>query len=122
MEQAEKDLAITLEGDWAKPVVITRIDTPSTTQSLIGQVLYDFTTLDADGVPTIDNKPVVTLRQSTLETIPNDGEDWYFDIQATPVNGSPVVRYVFDNDSGLRGFRSLGIITYPLRVYVDERT
>ena len=120
---AEKDLKIILEGDWSGQVTITKIDNPTTTQTLPGQVLNDYIKFEAeDGGNIIDHSPMVTLRISTLETIPQDGENWYFDVPESPVAGAPNKRYVFDNDAGRRGFASAGMFSYPLKEYEDKRS
>ena len=122
-EIAGRDLAVTLENPsgWGVPVVITR-KSDSFTQSLYGQVLRDSVSLDADGAPIIDHAPVVSLNEATLTNVPADGETWYFDIPF-PITQSVITkRYVFDGDDARRGFNTIGVYTYPLKEYEDERT
>jgi hypothetical protein len=121
MEQSEKDLSFTLEGDWSLPVIITR-KSDSVTQTLNGQVLFDTVNVDENGIPTIDNTPIVSLRKSTLTIEPVDGEVWYFDIPEKPSPTASVKRHIFGVDDAKRGFTSIGIVTYPVKLYEDERT
>jgi hypothetical protein len=121
MELAERDLSITLEGAWSLPVIITR-KSDDHTQTVQGQVLKDSVKVNEDGIPEIDLNPVVSLRVSSLTEVPEDGENWYFDIPVSPVQGAEIKRFMFGGDDARRGFLSIGLLTYPLKTYTDERT
>ena len=82
--RAENDLKTTLEGKWGFPVVLVDPDGNEQTKSaneptkdLMGQILYDHRTIDADsGMEILVNTPVITLRKSSLNRIPKFNETW----------------------------------------------
>jgi YD repeat-containing protein len=124
MEFAERDLAVTLESSdgWGTPVTITRKSDGHTQTDLRGQVLKDSVKINEEGEPIIDHTPLVSLRVSSLTVVPVDSEIWYFDIP-TKLNepSGATTRYVYDPDGAKRGFHSIGVNTYPLKLYEDER-
>ena len=91
-EQIESDLGTTLEGDFGLPVELIAPDGTIYDSSfndpefpLMGQILYDTLVVDPDtGAEMIVHKPVVTLRRSSLEVVPQDGEDWAVRIPIVP--------------------------------------
>ena len=111
------DLAETLEdpSDYGIPVVLITptgevISTSAnkSTGYLYGQVLYDSTKQDEDGMTVIDNKPVVTLRRSSLSRIPKDGEVWGVQIPTSPLFNAPIETFLLER--AVNGGSSLGII------------
>jgi hypothetical protein len=91
-EQIESDLETTLEGDFGLPVELIAPDGTIYDKSyndpeslLMGQILYDTLVADPDtGLEVIVHKPVVTLRKSSLEVVPQDGERWAVRIPVIP--------------------------------------
>jgi hypothetical protein len=124
-ELAESDLSIMLEDSdngFGLPVIITKKSTGET-QTLNGQVLLDYSKFDDEnGIEEVIKLPIVTLRISSLNVIPETGEVWYFDIPETPQPTATKKRYIFDGDLARRGSDSLGFYQYPLREYEDNRT
>lgn len=115
-ERVERDLAITLEGQWSLPVNLIgpdgiRID------GLRGQVLYDIVRLNPDtGEDVVVNTPVVTLRRSTLARIPLAGENWLVEIPETPSETATMRQYVISPTRPPEGGASIGFI----RIYLQQ--
>lgn len=113
-EQAESDLGLTLEGEFGQPVELTNPDTGAI-QTVQGQVLYDTTSADPEtGVPIIINNPVVTLRRSSLNPMPQPGEIWHIRIPITPSTTAALEDFLIDDTHALDGGGSLGIIRLHL--------
>jgi hypothetical protein len=122
---AESDLATTLESssDFGMSITITKQDEPSKTQVLNGKIVYAYNDVEEDtGAPIVVNQPLVTLRVSSLTNVPADGENWYFDIPSSPVEGASIKRFVFSADIKRRGSLSIGFLSYPQREYEDLTT
>ena len=83
-ETVESDLAETLEGEFALPVVL--VDPQGATYSgLRGRIDYDTVVVDPKtGADVITHNPVVTLRVSSLTRVPVDGERWKVSIPTSP--------------------------------------
>lgn len=81
-ETIEADLAETLEGEFALPVIL--ISPSGVEYSLTGQVLFDSQVLDDDGNSIIMSGPVVTLRISSLTVVPQSDERWVAKIPLAP--------------------------------------
>ena len=89
---AESDLKTTLEGDWGLPVILISPDgvqqdksANDPTADLTGQVLYDTLVQNPDtGSEMVAHKPVVTLRISSLNRVPQQGESWIVKIPTIP--------------------------------------
>lgn len=113
-EQAESDLAITLEGEYALPVTLITPDGISI--SVTGQVLYDSLELNPDtGMPVNVNNPLVTLRRSSLSRIPQPGERWVVKIPTSPSTTAELEDFIIDANAAPTGGRSLGIIRLHLK-------
>ena len=118
--EIEKDLAETLEdpADYGIPVVLITptgevISTSlNKTGPLYGQVLYDSVKQDEDGMQIIDNKPVVTLRRSSLVRTPQSGEVWGVQIPTSPLLNAPIETFLLER--AIDGGSSLGIIRLHL--------
>lgn len=118
--EIEADLVDTLEGDFGLPVELISPDgvryTTSAndpTQTLVGQILYDSVSQDADGNTMIDARPVVTLRRSSLARIPLDGERWSVRIPVDPTAGATIGTFLLERAP--EGGRSIGFIRLYLR-------
>lgn len=114
-EIAELDLAQTLEGEFGLPVILTDPTTGSQ-QTVEGQILYDTVTLDPEtGNPVIDNVPIVTLRRSSLNPVPQDGEKWYVQIPVTPSRTAATESFVCTPDKAVNTGGSIGYIKLYLQ-------
>ncbi len=112
-ELIETDLGTTLEGDYSLPVELT--DPDGGEQSLVGQVLYDTTTLDPDtGEPITVNNPMVALRRTSLTRIPKAGEKWIVRIPTVPSRTAPLEDFMFSGDHPPDGGASIGYIRLHL--------
>lgn len=87
----ESVLATSLESAWGLPVELTSPDGITQTlsandgETLVGQVLSS--SLDSDpetGATLLTDKPVVTLRISSLDRVPLAGENWFIKMSMIP--------------------------------------
>lgn len=122
-ERVESDLAITVEGRWGLPVFLTspdgekQINKKGTTVPLKGQVLYDIMRLDLDtGEDKLVGCPVVTLRRTSLDRVPEPGENWLIEIPDEPREDADMVSYVLSPTRPPEGGRSIGFI----RLYLQQ--
>jgi hypothetical protein len=129
-EQMERDLAVTLERpeDWGMPVELIGPDgkeyktsanssDPENPDPLYGQVHYASTHFSPEtGEDTVVNKPTVVLRRSSLERIPEDGENWHVRFPKDPSLTATMRDYVLTRDKATEGGRSIGFIRlYPTK-------
>jgi hypothetical protein len=121
-EQAEADLAKSLEGDFGLPVELITpnaaiINTRQADSSpLVGQVLYNSKDVDVDtGLQIVVNRPVVTLRRSSLSRIPIAGEKWIVKIPINPSETDTLIPFVLDESRPPEGGQSIGFIKLYLR-------
>lgn len=113
-EQAESDLAITLEGDFALPVRLT--DPDGTITNVVGQVLFDYIEENPEtGGPMVVHNPVVVLRKSSLSRVPVSGEKWHVKIPTSPSTTATLEDYIIDSDRPIEGGTSIGFIKLFLR-------
>lgn len=115
-EQAENDLAETLEGDFSLPVQLVTPDGIEITAR--GQVIYDQVKINqATGEEMIVNEPVITLRRSSLSRVPLSGEHWLVRYPQSPSESAPLVSGVLSKTRPPDGGASLGVIRiYPQKV------
>jgi len=107
----ESDLEDLLEGDFGLPV--TLISPAGESVTVMGQVAYDTRRYDpTTGAEMIIDTPVVTVRRSSLPTIPADGENWSVRIPSTPTVTGELETYIVETP--LQGGRSYGWITLQL--------
>ena len=123
-ELAERDLGRTLEGEFALPVVLTSPDgivqstsensaDPLNPDTLVGQVLYDIVRDNPDsisGESLVINKPVVTLRRSSLLRVPKPGEKWIVQIPTSPSRTAELEKFMTDATRPPEGGKSIGFI------------
>jgi len=113
-EASESALECTLEGSWALPAELT--DPDGTTTIYQGQVMFSYMDIRPDtGEPVVIENPVVTLRLSSMERVPEHGEVWVVRIPNKPSLSAPLVTYVLDKSKAARKDGSLGIITLYLK-------
>lgn len=117
----EEDLAETLEDsdDYGLPVVLIGPDgvvydtSENDDEDLYGQVLYDHISQDEDGNQIIDNRPVVTLRISSLARVPQNGEAWAVKIPVSPLADAELQTFVMER--AVEGGASIGFVRLYLR-------
>ncbi len=121
-ERVELDLAHSLEGAWGLPVTLispdgVTIDTKNgTTDTLVGQVLYDTIRVNPEtGEDVIVNNPIVVLRRSSLSRIPIAGERWVVKIPITPSEAADLVDFIIDPTKPPEGGNSIGFVRLYLR-------
>lgn len=121
-ETIESDLLESLESDYWLPVVLIAPDgviydksNNDPTKDLGGQVLYDSTVTDLEsGMDLIVHKPVVTLRLSSLERVPLDGEKWAVKIPISPSTTADLKTFLMERPTEPQN--SIGFI----RLYLME--
>jgi hypothetical protein len=118
----ETDLGDTLESEFG--VAVEFVDPAGAVYSetkdgdpLVGQVLYDTISQDADGNQIIDHLPNVTLRRSSLTRVPAPGEAWAVKIPTAP-GATTKTTFVLERAS-LDGC-SIGYIKMYLRAAVQS--
>lgn len=102
-ELIEGDLKETLEGDFGLPVILIAPDgtiqdksANDPTEDLMGQILYDSLIHDPNtGLDIVVHKPVVSLRRSSLTTVPDatPGQNWAVRIPLEPSVSAPKVTF-----------------------------
>lgn len=118
---AEKDLGLTLEGDWSSPVTLiapdgVRYSGTVDGRPLTGQVLYEIVRDDLErGEKVTYDTPVVSLRRSSLARVPQAGEPWGVIIPSAPVPGAPTLLYVLSPMRPPEGGASIGYIKLYLQ-------
>lgn len=112
--QAEADLAITLEGDFALPIELTYPD--GSVQTLQGRIDYDTIVASPDtGVESIINHPIITLRRTSMDFIPEAGAKFGVRIPITPKPDAELKNFVISSDRASEGGASNGWIRYYLQ-------
>jgi len=114
-EQAEADLAATLEdpGDWGLPVILISPD--GEIQELYGQIVYDTRRFDPEiGMDVVVHQPVVTLRRSSLIRVPAAGEKWAVRIPELPSSTAAKITHAIERAP--EGGKSIGFI----RLYLTK--
>lgn len=108
---SEKCLATTLEGPWG--VQITLIGPNGARQTPRGQVVHDTVIKDpATGAVVKVVKSAVSLRRSSLDPIPQDGERWAFIVPLDPGEDSDT-QTMFMETAPIGG-RTIGFADYVL--------
>lgn len=121
----EKDLGESIEGEWGIAVELTAPDGTVQTKSandstklLKGQVLYFSQPVDPiTGEQTIVNMPVVSLRISSLDRVPANGETSFIRMPISPVAGAKKVSFVFTGTKAKEHGTDIGFIRiYPQKI------
>lgn len=121
---AEKDLGVTLEGDYGMRVNLIAPDgvkdtTTKDGRPLMGQVLFNIAREGESGgvigLITV-NTPVVSLRRSSLRRVPQPGENWIVEAPESPVPGARMIQYCFSNNRSPEGGASVGFIRLYLQL------
>lgn len=115
---SESTLAISLEGVWALPVVLTGPD--GVQQTARGQVLRENANVaeDSRGIAQgsrqsiVTSTATVTLRRSSLNPVPQSGEHWTCAIPASPVEGAPMQTMLMEE--AISGSATLGMVILKL--------
>ena len=124
---AEKDLAHTLEGEFAVPIIlISPYDGKKITETvdgrpLAGRVLWSHQEINPEtGESVIVPTPVVDLRVSSLPIVPKSGEKWLVQIPSDLTVNAPMKNYLLDEASVVEVKRNFGIVSLPLVEVEDE--
>lgn len=126
--QIESDLHDSLEGEFGIAVELTSPDGElqiysknNPTELLKGQVLFFSRREDpATGETIVVDQPVVSLRISSLDTVPQAGENWYIKMPTSPLPGAEKERFVFTPTRAPEHGTDIGFIRiYPQRVERD---
>lgn len=108
-ERIERDLAVSLEGRWGLPVVLTSPDGVRQ-DGLKGQILYGLNRLDPESANEVTvDVPVVVLRRSSLDRIPAAGERWVVEIPVS-VTDPAMKPWMLSADRPPEGGKSVGFI------------
>lgn len=121
-EKIESDLAVTLEGHFRLPLVLISPDgevqefsandtADPQTEPLVGQILYDSTENDPEtGMPVFVNKPVVSVRITSLDRVPlpTEKNQWAVKIPIEPRFDAPKETFIVEEPT--RHGRSIGYI------------
>lgn len=119
---AEKDLKVTLEGDFGQRVNLLAPDgtwyrTTVDGRPLMGQVQYNIVRLDPDSGERITvNTQLAVLRRSSLARVPEPGENWLVETAKSPVLGSPMVQFAFSGVRPPEGGATIGFIRLYLQL------
>jgi hypothetical protein len=121
---AESDLKTVLEGEFATPVTLITPNGEKITQAtdgrpLVGRVLWNHKEITPDGEPYIVNSPVVTLRTSSLSSVPKSGEVFGVIIPEGPRIGAPLKNYITDKDGIVEDGRNFGFLNMFLVEVAD---
>jgi hypothetical protein len=125
-EQIESDLEISLEGDWGLPCELVDPDGNVHNRTvddrlLVGQILYNTVGMNPEnGEQIISNNPILTLRVSSLERIPAQGEKWIVKIPTIPSTTAPLQNFIIDLSKPLEGGASVGFIRLYLKRAVQS--
>jgi hypothetical protein len=128
-EQIELDLHDSMEGEFGVSVELTSPDGKTQIYSknnpdelLKGQVLYFSSREDPDtGETIVVNKPVVSLRKTSLNTIPGPDENWYIKMPISPEANAAIEKFVFTPTRAAEHGTDIGFIRiYPQRVENDS--
>lgn len=121
----EKDLGESIEGEWKIDVELTdpdgNVQTMSAndpTKTLGGQVLYFSQPVNPiTGEVMIVNMPVVSLRVSSLDRVPANGEKWFIRMQVSPLAGADKVSFVFTGTKAKEHGTDIGFLRiYPQKI------
>jgi hypothetical protein len=121
----EKDLYDSVEGEWKMEVELTSPDGErqiysknNPTEKLGGQVLYFSSRENPEtGETIVVNNPVVSLRISSLDRVPQAGENWYIKMPISPIEGAEKVSFVFTPTRSPEHGTDIGFIRiYPQRI------
>ena len=107
----ERDLAVTIEGDFGLPITFVAPDGSSFTVQ--GQVLYEHDVFDAQtGVNIVVRKPIITVRRSSLTRVPLDDERWAVMIPSIPSEDAALVTLMIEQP--VYGGGSIGTMSFAL--------
>jgi hypothetical protein len=117
--RAEKDLRVTLEGDFGVPVVLIAPDGAVVDKTVDGRPLrckaaWAQPAINADGQEVVVPNPVVWLRRTSLARVPRSGERWLVRIPVSPAEDAEMGDFLMDESYAARGGRGLGKVRIPL--------
>jgi hypothetical protein len=108
----EADQARTLEGEFGQPIIFVSPNTGAEF-TVQGQIIYYTVERNPEtGVQIRVERPIVTVRLSSLSEVPQPGETWAVRIPSGPAPGAAIETYV--TEIGTKDGNSFGRISYPL--------
>lgn len=112
-EDMETDLSETLEAsdDFGMSIVFTGPD--GAQQTVYGRVTYDTIVQDENGNAIVDDMPCVTIRRSSMDPLPANGQKWSVAIPSSPRSDATTEIYMMDRAS--EHGRSIGVMQIYLR-------
>ena len=121
----EQALSFSLEGDWGLPVELTSPDGETQTlsandgETLEGQVLSSSFDSDPDtGATILTDKPVVSLRISSLDRVPVAGETWFIKMPMIPDPAAAKESFIMSADRAPFRNESIGYV----KIYCQKVT
>lgn len=123
--QIEKDLHVSLEGQWKISVELTGpngetqiYSKNNPTELLGGQVLYFSKQENPEtGEMIIVDLPVISLRISSLDVVPQAGENWYIKMPISPIAGAEKQSFIFTPTRSPEHGTDIGFMRlYPQRI------
>ena len=125
-ETAEKDLYDCIESEWGSVIeimspmgVTQRYSANNPTELLKGSVrMYSRRENPETGEPVVVDQPSVTVRISSLTTVPHaeDTDNWIIRFAPSPVHGTLLKSYTFTIDTAAEKGTDMGI----LKLYIHE--
>ena len=114
----ERDLAVTLEGDYGDAATLVGPDgtvyaTNTLGKPIAGRLVYDHAEVNANGETVIVHSPCLTLRTSTLPRVPQFNERWAFKIPKS-VTDPTLSLFFLDADRPPVDSASIGFKKYYL--------
>ncbi len=121
----EKDLNDSLESEWKIDVELTSPDGEKQTKSkndpaeTLGGMVQYFSQREnpVTGEIEVVNQPVVSLRISSLDRVPEQGEKWYIKMPISPVAEADKVSFVFTPTRAFEHGTDIGFMRiYPQKI------
>ena len=115
-QMIERDLAVTLEGDYGVACTLVGPDgTVYTTNTLgkpiTGRLVYDHAEIGPNGETVVVHSPCLTLRTSTLPRVPKHDERWMVKAPKSMIDPTPTLFFLDADrppeDGGSIGFKRL---------------
>jgi hypothetical protein len=121
----ERDLGVTIEGDYGVPVVMTAPDgtiySASTAATpIMGRLVYDHAEMTPNGETVIVHNPCLTLRTSTLPRVPKTDEHWMFKVPLNMADQTKLALFFLDAGHPPENGASIGFTRFYLTSAVQS--
>lgn len=118
-ELSESLLNLTVEGPFGLPIDLMAPD--GSKFSAVGQLVFDRIEENPDsGEIIVVVNPVAVLRRSSLDVVPENGQNWHFRMPLTPDRLADKFDFVLDESKSISGGKSLGIIRIYMK-FVEQK-